>query len=205
MDAPSASGSWNCPPGDQAQHVRAVVDDVDALLLAPGHDLLHGLGKEEEALAHDEDPGIERLHELQGPVHVDVPAVRCEGEVHDVLRVLANGAGLVVADVPAGRRGVHHDDVPRADVAAEDGVVGDGPADGPHVGVLAVEQRLHVLLQQALDLVDDLRSLVVALSGMALRVAVGEIGAHDPAHAPAGDVLTGDEIDAVVRARRSGP
>jgi hypothetical protein len=40
-----------------------------------------------------------------------------------------------------------------------------------------MEEALQLLLQQALDLVDDLRALVVAFAGVPLGVAVGEIRA----------------------------
>ena len=140
--------------------------------------------------------GSRAVHDVQGVVNVDVIAVRGEREVHDVLRVLAHGAGAVMADVPAARGRVDERDVAPADVAAEDRVIGDGPADGAHVGVLAVEEALHVLLEEALDLVDDLRALVIALPGVTFRVPMREVRSHDPPDPAAGHVFTGNQVDA---------
>ncbi|MCX7030624.1 MAG: hypothetical protein NTU62_10975 [Spirochaetes bacterium] len=92
-------------------------------------------------------------------VDIDVVPVGRDGEIDDVLFVLAHRAHPVVADVAAARGGVHHHLVAGPDVAAEDRVVRDRAADRPYVRVPAAEEALHALLQQALDLVDDLGAL----------------------------------------------
>mmetsp|Transcript_60871 Transcript_60871/g.98573 ORF Transcript_60871/g.98573 Transcript_60871/m.98573 type:complete len:323 (+) Transcript_60871:181-1149(+) len=51
-------------------------------------------------------------------------------------------------------------------------------------------------LAEVLDLVDDLVAAVVASSGLALRVLVGQSRAQALHHGPRGEVLRGDQLDA---------
>src|SRR5208283_5752029 len=98
-----------------------------------------------ETFAHDHDFGLQRFHEIEGTLHVDMPAVRGKGKVHDVPGVFSHRARAVMTDVAACRGRIDHDHVPRTYVSAEDSVVGDCSADGAHVGLPAAEQPLHLL------------------------------------------------------------
>jgi hypothetical protein len=69
-----------------------------------------------------------------------------------------------------------------------------------HVGVLGAEQRLGAVDDEALELVDDLLALVVALAGVALGVLVGEDGAGGLEDGRRHVVLRRDHADLVVLA-----
>ncbi len=103
----------------------------------------------------------------------------------------------MVADVAAARGGVDHDHVARSDEAAEHRLVGVGPADGPHLAVVALEDDFQIGLELAFDFIDVGGPPVVALSGMTLGVPMGEVRAPPRPGAAAHDVFAGDEVEAL--------
>ena len=66
-----------------------------------------------------------------------------------------------------------------------------------HVRVLGAEQLLRPVDRELLDLVDDLAAAVVALARVALGVLVRRHAADRLEHARPGEVLGGDQLDAV--------
>ena len=69
-----------------------------------------------------------------------------------------------------------------------------------HVGVLGAEELLGAVAGQVLDHVGELAAAVVAPSGIALGVLVGEHRAHGLQHGLADEVLRGDQLQAFVLA-----
>ena len=106
-----------------------------------------------------------------------------------------------MADMAAAGRGVHHDDVSLLYKGGKHGLVRVGSAYGPHIGMGAAEKRLYIVAQIALDLVDELGTLIVPLTRMSLRVTVGEIRAGELSHRLGEHVLARDEIDRALSPR----
>ena len=71
---------------------------------------------------------------------------------------------------------------------------------GLHVRVVRAEQQLQPINGELLDLVDFLTATVIAPSRISLGVLVGERSAHGIDHGPAGEVLAGDQLEAVLLA-----
>ena len=70
------------------------------------------------------------------------------------------------------------------------------------VGVLGAEERFRARDGRALDDIDELAAAVVASAGIAFRVLVGQHRAGRFEDGAADEVLGGDELEAVVLARR---
>ena len=68
------------------------------------------------------------------------------------------------------------------------------PAVGLHVGVVGAEERGEATSREVLDLVDDLVAAVVAASGIALGVLVGEDRAGGREHGRRREVLARDQL-----------
>ena len=66
--------------------------------------------------------------------------------------------------------------------------------------MIRAEQLLQPVDRQLLDLVDLLAPAVVAPARIALGVLVGERSAHRVDHRAAGEVLAGDQLEAVLLA-----
>ena len=82
----------------------------------------------------------------------------------------------------------------------EDGEVGVRAAVGLDVRVLRAEELLGPLARDVLDDVDVRTAAVVAFSGVALGVLVGEDAARREEHGLRDDVFGGDELDVVLLA-----
>ena len=160
--------------------------------------LLHGLGKQEEAFADHDQLGPGFLDEVGRFFDVDVIAVFGQREVDDVAGELAERAHAMVADVPAARGRVHHHHVAGLHEAAEHGLVGIGTADGPHFAAVALEEDLQVGRELVFDHVDIGGPPVVALPGVPFGVPMGKVRAGAGPGPAAHDVFAGDEIDATV-------
>ena len=98
------------------------------------------------------------------------------------------------------RQGHAHDLLADRNHGHEGRHVGLGAGVRLHVGVLGAEELLQPVDGELLDLVDDLATAVVAAPGVALRVLVGQRGAHGVDHRPAGEVLTRDQLEPVALA-----
>ena len=120
-----------------------------------------------------------------------------EVEVHAVREVAAVGERKT------------HEGVARLKESEEDGGIGLRARMGLHVhghfnaGRLA-EELLRALDREALDLVDEFAAAVVALSGIALGVLVGEAASLSSHHRRRGVVFAGDKLDILFLAARFG-
>ena len=79
-----------------------------------------------------------------------------------------------MGEVPALVEAHREDRVARFEQRLVDRDVGVGPAVGLDVGVIGAEERREPAAGEVLDLVDDLVAAVVATTGIALGVLVGE-------------------------------
>jgi hypothetical protein len=86
------------------------------------------------------------------------------------------------------------DGVARVEQRLVDRDVGVGPAMGLDVGVVGAEEGRQSAPGQVLDLVDDLVAAVVAASGIALGVLVGQHRPRGRQHRRRGEVLARDEL-----------
>ena len=85
------------------------------------------------------------------------------------------------------------------------GKVGLGAGVGLHVGVIGAEELLSPLDGDVLHHVHALAAAVVALTGIALGVFVGEYGAGGGQHSGADDVLRGNQLDVLLLPVVLGP
>ena len=69
---------------------------------------------------------------------------------------------------------------------------------GLNVGGFCSEKFFHTLDGDGLDLVNELTAVVVTLAGISLGVLVGKHAALSGTDGAAGEVLAGDELDAVI-------
>ncbi len=76
--------------------------------------------------------------------------------------------------------------------------IGIGTGVGLDVGVRTAEQLTGPLPRQLLRHVHGIAAAVIPLSGIALRILVGETGAHGQQDSLADDVLGGDQLDVVL-------
>jgi hypothetical protein len=68
---------------------------------------------------------------------------------------------------------------------------------GLHIGVLRAEELPGPVDRQPLHLVHHFAAAVIALAGISLGVLVGERGAHRVDHRAGGEILAGDQLEAV--------
>ena len=213
---------------DEAQHVGHIVHDGggDLLLIHELADGGHRLLVQHHALAEDDQLRAVALDELLGLLHVHlIGVVGADGEVHhgglfgdgvdgDVVMQRTHGlSGQVAAldDVV-----VHH--VAKAlslHLAVEAVLPVHQGGEYRHVGHLtaestglylgAAEVGAHLLHQQLLHLVDELRALIVEdiliVEGqhlLVLGVAAAGVAAGQDADGAAGGILGGDQVDALL-------
>ena len=93
-----------------------------------------------------------------------------------------------------------HEAVPRLHHGHERGLVGLGAGVRLNIGEAGVKQRLHPLDRQALHHINKLATAVVATTGIALGVFVGQHGALSLQHRAGDDVLRRDQFDLVALA-----
>ena len=102
-----------------------------------------------------------------------------------------------VRQVSAVRKIEPHEGVARFENGEEDRHVGLCARMGLHVGVLRAVETADALDGQRLDLVHDLAAAVVARSGIAFGVFVGQDRTHGLHHLVADEVLRSDQFDAM--------
>ena len=90
-----------------------------------------------------------------------------------------------------------HEHLTRLHQRHERGEVGLRSCMGLDVGMLGAEQLLEPVDRQLLDLVHHLAPAVVAPARISLGVLVGERSAHRVDHRTAGEVLAGDQLEAL--------
>jgi hypothetical protein len=90
-----------------------------------------------------------------------------------------------------------HERIARLHAGEENGHVGLCARMGLHVGVLRAVETADALDGQRLDLVHDLAAAVVARSGIAFGVFVGQDRTHGLHHLVADEVLRSDQFDAM--------
>ena len=184
--------------GDEAGDVGHVDHEVGANLVGDLPEALvlplAGVGR----ATGDDEPGLEKEGLLLEGIVVDVPGLLVQAvgeglEVDGRRADLLLGSVEAVGQVTAVGEVKAHDAVVGAEETRVDGHVGGGSGvgldvDAPHLGVELVDLE-GTLLAEALDLVDNLVTAVVAGAGETLRVLVGEgraVGVH---HAAGGEVL----------------
>ena len=213
---------------DKAQHMGHVVHDGggDLLLIHKLPDLGHRLLVQDHGLAEDDQFRTIAVQELLGLLHIHlIGVIPAHGEVHhggllgdgvhgDVVVQSAHGLGGQVTAL---------DDVVVHDVAQALGVllaveavfpvhqggehrhVGHLAAEGPGLHLGAAEIGPHLLGQHPLHLVDELGALIIEhlllIEGqdlLVLGIAAGRVAAGQQAHGPAGGILRGDQVHALL-------
>lgn len=112
----------------------------------------------------------------------------------------AAGDGGAVGEMAAGGEGHGEDGVTWLAPSEIDGFVGVGAGMGLDVGVVGMEELLGALNGEGFNLVHVFVAAVVALTGVAFAVFVGEDGAHGFQNVGGDVVFAGDEFEAVALA-----
>ncbi len=181
------------PCHHEACYVGDVRQEVGVHLVG---DLAEGLEVEQPGIrggAGDDDAGPLASRHVAHGVVVDEVGLG----VHRVLNGAVEAGGEAhlpaVGEVPAVRQAEPHDRLAGLQQAVVDRHVGRRARVGLDVGVIHVEEGLGPLLHQLFQPVDVALPFVVALSRVALRVLVGEDGAHSLHYRRRGVVLGRDE------------
>ena len=182
-------------PGNQAQHVRAVINQRDLVRLAEFGQLFDRLREQKQAFPQHHHFRLQRFGVFQRFVNVNMITVRRGRKVDDVARVFADGTGAMMADMAAARRGIDHHDIARLNERAEHRVVRQIAAHGANVSLTAMKERLDAFRHARFDFVNNIRALIIAFAGVAFGVAVREIRRHDVPRPAAHGVFAGNQID----------
>ena len=187
-------------PGDEADEVGGVDHEDRADLVGD----LAERGEVDQArdrrAAADDHLRAVLAGEAAHLVVVDVLGVLADAVVHGVEPLAGERDLRAVGQVAAVREAHREDGVARLQEGPVHGDVGARAAVRLEVGVVGAEQGLGPLDAEGLRLVDDLAPAVVAASGVALGVLVRQRRAERGEDRGRGEVLAGDELQAVVEA-----
>ena len=118
----------------------------------------------------------------------------------EVVDLGAAGDGGAVGEMAAGGKGHGEDGVARLAPSEINGFVGVGAGMGLDVGMVGMEELLGALNGEGFNFVHVFVAAVVALTGVAFAIFVGEDGAHGFQNVGGDIVLAGDEFKAVALA-----
>ena len=197
----------------------------DVLRIDKGADLCDRLAVQDHALAEDDELGAILVDELLRALDVDlVDVVAAYREVHDgrALRLRIDGNVVAQRAHGLGRQMAALDDVVVHDIAealrrvlaveavlpvhegGERGHIAHLAADDARFDLRAAEVQAHLLDEQALDLVDELRALIIEdiliierQDLLVLGIAAAGVAGAEHLHGVARRILGRNEVDAL--------
>ena len=185
---------------DQSREMRHVHVQVRPHLVGDAAEALEvddpGVGR----AARDDQPGLVLARERLDFLVVDPAVLAPDPVLHGVEPLAGEIRRGAVGQVSAGGERHAEDGVAGLQKREHHALVGLRPGVRLHVGERAVEELPGAGDGQALGHVDMLAAAVVAPSGIALRVLVGEHRALGFQHRTGDDVLRGDQLDPVLLA-----
>ena len=188
------------PRGDQAGEMRHVDHEI-------GADAIGDLAEAREVddarigrAAGDDHRRLVLLGEPLDLVVIDAVIVGAHAILHGVEPFAGEVGRRAVGKMAAGSEAKPHDGVAGLQQRQHDGLVRLAARMRLHIGEGAVEQALGAIDGQLLDHVDILAAAVIAPSGIAFGIFIGEQRARRVEHGLGDDVLGSDQLDLVLLA-----
>ena len=190
--------------GDQAGEVRHVDHEEGAHFVGDSADAGEVDGAGIGGAAGDDELGALAAGELLELLVVEGAVIGADAVLYGVEPFAGEVRGGAVREVSAGGEAHAEDGVAGLEEGEEDGLVGLGAGMGLDVGVGAAEELLGAFDGEGLGAIDFDATAVVAATGVAFGIFVGEDRALGFEHRGGDDVLAGDQFDTVLLAAELG-